>query len=88
MVNEQIKKDLPVSFEVMTLEEAKAKGALAFFGERYAEKVKMYSIGDFSREVCGGPHVSHLSELGGRVTITKDESSGAGVRRLYAVIEK
>ena len=88
LVNEQIKKDLPVSFEVMTLEEAKAKGALAFFGERYAEKVKMYSIGDFSREVCGGPHVSHLSELGGRVTITKDESSGAGVRRLYAVIEK
>lgn len=86
MVNEQIDKDLPVSYEVMSLTQAKQSGALAFFGERYADKVKVYSIGDFSREVCGGPHVSHLSELHGHVTILKDEALGAGIRRLYANI--
>jgi alanyl-tRNA synthetase len=86
LVNQEIDKDLPVSFKTESLEEAKAEGALAFFGERYAEQVKVYSIGEFSKEVCGGPHVSHLSELGGHVTITKEESLGAGVRRIYAVI--
>jgi alanyl-tRNA synthetase len=95
LVNEQIDKNLPVSFEIMTLEEAKNIGALANFSERYGDlpggkagKVKVYSIGSFSREVCGGPHVSNLVEIGGRVKIFKEESLGAGVRRLYARIEK
>ena len=86
-VNEQIDRDLPVSFEVMTLEEAKQKGALANFTQKYGEKVKVYSIGDFSKEVCGGPHVTKLSEIAGRVRITKEESVSAGIRRIYAVIK-
>lgn len=93
MVNEQIEKNLPVSFQMMTLEAAKESGALAFFSEKYGEQVKVYTVGDpsgtwFSREVCGGPHVSHLSELGGRVKIMKEEASSAGVRRMYATILK
>jgi alanyl-tRNA synthetase len=88
MINEQIEKSLPVSFEIMTLDEARKKGALAFFGEKYAEKVKVYTIGDpdgvwFSKEVCGGPHVTNTSELG-HVRIIKEEAAGAGVRRIYA----
>ena len=86
MVNEQIQRDLPVSMEVMSLEEAKASGALAFFGEKYAEKVKVYTIGDYSREVCGGPHVASLGELG-HFSIKKEQSSSSGVRRIRAVLE-
>lgn len=86
IVNEQVKRDLPVSMEVMTLEQAKAKGAIALFGEKYQEKVKVYSIGDFSREVCGGPHVEHTGVLGTFV-IQKEQSSSAGVRRIRAVLE-
>jgi alanyl-tRNA synthetase len=82
IINEQIKANLPVKMEMMTLEEAKKKGALAFFGEKYGEKVKVYSIGDYSQEVCGGPHVSFTGQIG-RVKITKEESVGAGRRRLY-----
>ena len=86
-VNEQIDKDLVVTVEVMSLGEAKKAGALAFFGERYEEKVKVYSIGNFSKEVCGGPHVGKLSEMGGHVKIKKEEAVSAGVRRIYAYIE-
>jgi len=86
IVNEHIRRDLPVSFEAMPLEQAKDQGALAFFGERYGEQVKVYSIGDFSKEVCGGPHVEHTAELG-RFRITKEQSSSAGVRRVRAVLE-
>jgi alanyl-tRNA synthetase len=86
IVNEQIQRDLPVSFETMPLEEAKDEGALAFFGERYGEQVKVYAIGDFSKEVCGGPHVEHTAELG-RFRITKEQSSSAGVRRVRAVLD-
>ncbi|OGZ28002.1 MAG: hypothetical protein A2427_03255 [Candidatus Nealsonbacteria bacterium RIFOXYC1_FULL_40_7] len=71
----------------MSLGEAKKAGALAFFGERYEEKVKVYSIGNFSKEVCGGPHVGKLSEMGGHVKIKKEEAVSAGVRRIYAYIE-
>jgi alanyl-tRNA synthetase len=85
IVNEQIRRDLPVSFETMTLEEARTAGAIALFGERYDEKVKVYSIGDFSREVCGGPHVEHTGVLG-PFRITKEQSSSAGVRRIKAVV--
>lgn len=64
IVNEQIARDLPVTCEEMTLEEAKASGATGLFENKYGEKVKVYTIGDFSKEICGGPHVSHTGELG------------------------
>ncbi|WP_319416756.1 alanine--tRNA ligase [Marispirochaeta aestuarii] len=86
MVNEQIRRDLPVTMEVMTLEQAQKAGALAFFGDKYEEKVKVYTMGDYSKEVCGGPHVSHLGELG-HFRIQKEQSSSAGVRRIRAVLE-
>lgn len=83
IINKQIKANLPVKIEMMTLEEAKKKGALAFFDERYGEKLKVYLIGDYSKEVCGGPHISFTGEIG-RVKITKEESVGVGRRRIYA----
>ena len=86
LVNEQIRRDLPVAFETMTVEQARNAGAAALFTERYDEKVKVYSVGDFSKEVCGGPHVEHTGELG-RFRITKEQSSSAGVRRIRAVLE-
>ena len=86
IVNEQIARDLPVTCEEMTLEEAKASGATGLFENKYGEKVKVYTIGDFSKEICGGPHVSHTGELG-HFTIKKEESSSAGVRRIKAILE-
>ncbi|MBN1525659.1 MAG: alanine--tRNA ligase [Spirochaetales bacterium] len=85
IVNEQIKRDLPVSMKIMKLEDAQKAGAMALFGEKYEENVKVYSVGDFSREVCGGPHVEHTGELG-IFKITKEQSSSAGVRRIRAVL--
>jgi alanyl-tRNA synthetase len=86
IVNTQIARDLPVTMEVMSLEQAKAAGAIALFGEKYEEKVKVYTVGDFSKEVCGGPHVQKTGELGTFV-IQKEQSSSAGVRRIRAVLE-
>ena len=86
IVNEQIARDLPVTMETMPPEEAKAAGAIALFGEKYEPIVKVYSMGDFSKEVCGGPHVSHTGEIG-KFKIIKEQSSSAGVRRIYAVLE-
>lgn len=83
LINEQIEKKLPVSFSEMPFEEAKKKGALAFFGEKYGERVKVYKIGDFSMEVCGGPHVQN-SKLLGRVRIDKQEKLGSNLIRIYA----
>ncbi|MCX6992076.1 MAG: alanine--tRNA ligase [Kiritimatiellaeota bacterium] len=85
LVNEQIQKALPITMEVMTLEEAKALSATALFAAKYGEQVKVFSIGDFSKEVCGGPHVKNTSELG-RFKIQKEEASSAGVRRIRAVL--
>jgi len=85
IVNEQIKKDLPVTMKIMSLDEAKKSGARALFGEKYEDKVKVYSIGDFSKEVCGGPHVEHTGLIG-HFHIAKEQSSSAGVRRIKAVI--
>lgn len=87
LVNEQIKKDLPVTCEEMTLEEAKESGAMGLFESKYGDRVKVYTIGDFSKEICGGPHVTHTGELG-RFKIKKEESSSAGVRRIKAVLIK
>lgn len=86
IVNEQIKRDLPVAYEEMTLEEAKKSGAMGLFESKYGEKVKVYTIGDFSKEICGGPHVTHTGELG-HFKILKEESSSAGVRRIKAILE-
>lgn len=86
LVNQQIQRDLPVSMEMTTLEQALAGGALAFFGEKYGMQVKVYTIGDFSKEVCGGPHVAHTAELG-RFRIAKQEAVGQGIRRIRAVLE-
>ncbi len=87
IVNEQIKADLPVTMEVMPLEEAKRQGARALFGEKYEDMVKVYSIGNFSKEVCGGPHVERTGNLG-VFKIQKEQSSSAGVRRIRAVLLK
>ncbi len=86
LVNEKIEEGLPVVREEMTVEEAKAKGAQAMFGEKYGEKVSTYKIGDFSFEICGGPHVKNTAELG-HFRIKKEESIAAGVRRIKAVLE-
>jgi alanyl-tRNA synthetase len=86
IVNEQIKRDLPVTMEIMSLEDAKAAGAIALFGEKYESQVKVYTIGDFSKEVCGGPHVDRTGKLG-TFKIQKEQSSSAGVRRIRAVLE-
>jgi alanyl-tRNA synthetase len=86
IVNEQISRKLPVTMEVMTLEQARAAGAIALFGEKYQEKVNVYAIGDFSKEVCGGPHVQNTGELG-KFVIQKEQSSSGGVRRIRAVLE-
>lgn len=86
LVNEQIEKDLPVTMETMRLSEAKEAGALAFFEQKYAEQVKVYTIDEFSKEVCGGPHVKRTGTLG-RFKIIKEESAGAGKRRIYAILK-
>ncbi|MBU2082351.1 alanine--tRNA ligase [Patescibacteria group bacterium] len=86
MVNEKIKEDLPVKMEEMSLEEARAAGATGVFESKYGERVKVYSIGSFSREICGGPHVEHTGVLG-KFKIVKEESSSAGIRRIKALLE-
>lgn len=89
MVNDAIRQDLPVRFEEMTVEEAKERGAIGLFEEKYGEKIKVYFIGDekndFSKEICGGPHVVHTGELGS-FTILKEEAVAAGVRRIKATV--
>ena len=86
IVNEQIEKDLPVKMEEMTPDEAKVAGALGFFEHKYGDRVKVYTIGDFSKEICGGPHVERIGTFG-HFKIQKEESSSAGVRRIKAVLK-
>lgn len=86
IVNEQIVRKLEVSFEEMTVEEAKKNGAIGVFDDKYSSKVKVYSIGDFSKEICGGPHVKNTSELG-KFKIKKEEAVSSGVRRIKAIFE-
>lgn len=91
IVNEKIKEDLPVTMEIMPLEQAQVAGARALFANKYGESVKVYTVGKdpardwFSKEVCGGPHVQHTAQIG-EFKITKEQSSSAGVRRIRAVI--
>ena len=86
LVNDQIKRALPVRREEMTVEEAKKMGAQAVFEHKYGERVSVYLIGDFSVEICGGPHVKNTKELG-RFKIVKEESIAAGIRRIKAILE-
>ena len=83
LVNKKISEGLPVTMKEMSLEEAKKIGAVGVFQEKYGDKVKVYSIGNFSREICAGPHVSNIKSLG-KFKIIKEESSAAGVRRIKA----
>ena len=87
IVNEQIKRDLPVTCEEMSLEEAQKSGAIGLFTNKYGDKVKVYTIGDFSKEICGGPHVERTGNMG-TFKIIKEEASSAGVRRIKAVLVK
>jgi len=82
LVNDAIEKNYPVTCTEMDKQEALSSGALGFFTEKYGDKVKVYTIG-FSREICGGPHVSFTGQLG-HFTIDKEESASAGIRRIYA----
>ena len=85
LVNEQIKKDLQVKCEEMSYEDAKKSGAIGLFTDKYGDKVKVYTIGDFSKEICGGPHVTHTGNMG-TFKIKKEESSSSGIRRIKAVL--
>jgi alanyl-tRNA synthetase len=94
LVNQKIKEDLEVKKEEMLYEKAIKSGALAFFREKYPKIVSVYSIGDpsdpsgrvFSKEICAGPHIKRTSELG-HFKIIKEESSGAGIRRIRAILD-
>lgn len=85
LVNEQIKRNLPVTFEDLPLEEAKTLGAIGLFEEKYGNVVRVYSIGDYSLEFCGGPHVLSTGDLGTFV-IQKEEAVASGIRRIKAVL--
>ena len=86
LVNEKIAADLPVVYREMSLEEARAEHFVGVFDSKYGDVVKTYSIGEFSKEMCGGPHVSRTGELG-HFKIVKEQSSSAGVRRIKAILE-
>ncbi len=83
LVNQKISEDIPVIRSEMPKSQALAEGALAFFPEKYPEVTSVYSIGDFSKELCGGPHVQRTGEIG-RIKITRQEAVSAGIRRIYA----
>ena len=86
MVNEVIAQDLPVVMREISLEEAKAEGFTGLFESKYGERVKTYSIGEFSKEICGGPHVERTGVLG-KFKIVKEQSSGSGIRRIKAILQ-
>lgn len=86
-VNEQIALNVPVVMKEMTLEEARTQGFTGLFESKYGERVKTYSIGEFSKEICGGPHAESTGALG-RFKIAKQENVSAGVKRIKAVLER
>ena len=87
LVNEKIAADIPVVMKEISLEEAKAEGFTGLFESKYGERVKTYTIGDFSKEICGGPHAESTGKLG-KFKIQKEQSSGSGIRRIKAVLIK
>ena len=84
IVNAQIRRNLPIETNIMDLEAAKANGAMALFGEKYDQRVRVLSMGDFSTELCGGTHASRTGDIG-LVRITSESGTAAGVRRIEAV---
>ena len=85
LVNAAIDRKLPVVCEEMSVEAARQSGAMGLFGNKYGEVVKVYTMGDVSKEICGGPHARNTGDLE-RFKILKEESSSRGVRRIKAVI--
>jgi len=77
---------LEITYKEMPLEEAKKSGAYHFFDQKYPEKVRVYSIGKFSKEFCSGPHVENTAQLG-KFRIMKEEAIASGIRRIKAVLE-
>ena len=84
-VNEAIQADVPIHYEMMTVDEAKERGAIGLFPDRYDEKIKVYCMDKYSTEICGGPHVAHTGVLG-KFKIKKEQSCAAGIRRIKAVV--
>ena len=87
MVNDVIAQNIPVVMKEMSVDEAKAEGFLGLFTSKYGDVVKTYSIGEFSKEICGGPHAEKTGDLG-KFKIVKEQSSSAGIRRIKAILEK
>ena len=85
-VNKAIKEDVPVICEEMTVDQAREAGAEGVFGSKYGDIVKVYTIGSYDKEICGGPHATHTGQLG-EFKIIKEQSSSAGIRRIKAVID-
>ncbi|MDD5253931.1 MAG: alanine--tRNA ligase [Candidatus Nanoarchaeia archaeon] len=86
IINKKIKECLPVKKETKKFKDAQKEGFLAFFRDKYGEEVSTYSIGNFSKEVCAGPHVTNTKEIG-RFKIVKEKSSASGIRRIKAILE-
>ena len=86
LINKEIEKNLSISYEEMPYKKAVKSGALSYFREKYPEIVKVYSVGDFSKEICAGPHVKNTKELG-KFKIIKEESVAAGIRRIKAILK-
>jgi alanyl-tRNA synthetase len=86
LANDVVARNLPVHYEDLSIDEALATGALSFFREKYADRVRVYSIGEFSRELCGGPHVASTRQVG-LIRILSEKSSSAGIRRIKAVVD-
>ena len=86
LVHGQIQKRVPVFMKEMSLEEAKSGGFVGVFASKYGEKVKTYSIGEFSKEICGGPHAENTGELG-TFKIVKQENVSAGIKRIKAILK-
>lgn len=85
IINEKIAASLPVTSKIMEYEKALASGALAFFKQKYPPQVTVYSIGDYSQELCGGPHVTNTSQIG-NIEISRQESVGSATRRIYLTL--
>ena len=85
LVNEAIQRKMPITMQEMTVDQAKGQGAIGLFESKYGDRVRVYSMGDFSKEICGGPHAENTGDLGG-FKIQKEEASSAGVRRIRAVV--